>query len=77
MDPDRIGPYEIREKLGLGPGSVLEWNEQGDQVIVRRAGRYASADIHAALFSDPEPGRHAPDSKAGIRKYIRRRHARD
>jgi antitoxin PrlF len=32
-------PAEIRKKLGVGPGSVLEWDEQNDEVIVRRAGR--------------------------------------
>jgi AbrB family looped-hinge helix DNA binding protein len=33
-------PAEVRKKLGIGPGSVLEWEEQGDQVVVRRAWRY-------------------------------------
>src|ERR1700691_800897 len=33
-------PSEVRKKLGIGPGSVLEWDEQDGQVIVRRAGRY-------------------------------------
>ena len=48
-------PAEIRKKLGVGPGSVLEWDEQNDQVVVRRAGRYTSEDIHGALF--PEEAR--------------------
>jgi AbrB family looped-hinge helix DNA binding protein len=32
-------PAEVRQRLGVGPGSVLEWDEQDDQVVVRRAGR--------------------------------------
>ncbi len=70
-------PAEIRKKLGIGPGSVLEWDEQNDQVIVRRAGRYSSPDVHDAVFGQggQKPKRPA-DVKEGIRKYIRKRHAR-
>ena len=69
-------PAEVRKKLGVGPGSVLEWDEEGNQVIVRRAGRYTSEDIHAALF--PEEGSRATpvEVRDAIRKYIRKRHAR-
>jgi antitoxin PrlF len=45
-------PMEVRRKLGIGPGSVLEWDEEGDAVIVRKAGRYTSEDIHRAIFPD-------------------------
>jgi antitoxin PrlF len=69
-------PAEVRKKLGLGPGSVLEWDEQDDQVIVRRAGRYTSEEVSAMLFPNKSPRRGAVDVKEGIRKYIRRRHAR-
>jgi AbrB family looped-hinge helix DNA binding protein len=40
-------PVEVRRKLGIGPGSVVEWDEEGDAVVVRKAGRYYS-------------GRHSP-----------------
>ena len=60
----------------MGPGSVLEWDQQGDQVIVRRAGQFTSTDIHDALFGDAEPKSALTDAKGGIRKYIRKRHAR-
>ena len=70
-------PSEIRKKLGVGPGSVIEWDEKNDEVIVRRAGRHTSADVHEALFSDNGPKRKASASvKDGIRKYMRRKHAR-
>jgi AbrB family looped-hinge helix DNA binding protein len=70
-------PAEVRKKLGVGPGSVLEWDEQDDQVVVRRAGRYTSEDVHSALFPEAvAKERGSVDVKAAIRKYIRRRHAR-
>jgi AbrB family looped-hinge helix DNA binding protein len=69
-------PVEIRKKLGVGPGSVLEWDEQNDEVVVRRAGRYSSEEIHQALFALPERVATSAAVKQGIRKYIRKRHAR-
>jgi antitoxin PrlF len=69
-------PAEVRKKLGVGPGSVLEWEERDDEVVVRRAGRYTSADIHAALFPDGVPKPKSPQElKEGIRRYMRKRHA--
>jgi AbrB family looped-hinge helix DNA binding protein len=71
-------PAEVRKKLGVGPGSVLEWDEQGEQVVVRRAARYTSEDIHHALFPEKKPLRRKRpvDVKEAIRTYIRKRHAR-
>jgi antitoxin PrlF len=69
-------PAEVRKRLGVSPGSVLEWDEQDDQVIVRRAGRYTSEDIHGALFPDKPPRQGPVDTKKEIREYVRRRHAR-
>ncbi|HEY4138709.1 MAG TPA: AbrB/MazE/SpoVT family DNA-binding domain-containing protein [Casimicrobiaceae bacterium] len=70
-------PAEIRKKLGVGPGSVLEWDEKSGDVIVRKAGRYTSAEIHHALFGGAGKPKTKEDVKEGIRRYIRRRHARD
>jgi AbrB family looped-hinge helix DNA binding protein len=70
-------PAEIRRKLGLGPGAVLEWHEVDGGVLVRRAGRYTSAEIHDALFAGRPVKPKKPTSPAeGIRAYVRRRHAR-
>jgi antitoxin PrlF len=69
-------PAEVRKKLGVGPGSVLEWDEQNDQVVVRRAGRYTSEDVHRALFPEEGAQDGPADVKDAIRKYIRKRHAR-
>ncbi len=69
-------PAEVRRKLAVGPGSVLEWHEQEGQVIVRRAVRYSSQDVHQALFPDGSAQAGSADVKTGIRKYVRKRHAR-
>ena len=69
-------PAKVRQRLGVGPGSVLEWDEEGDQVVVRKAGRYTSDDIHRALFKTRPKRRTLSELKDGIRKDIRRRHAR-
>lgn len=69
-------PAEIRRKLGIGPGSVLEWEEEGDRVIVRRAGRYSSEDIHRAVFSQKPKPRSSEEMKQGISEYMRQKHAR-
>ena len=69
-------PAEVRKKLGVGPGSVLEWHEQDDHVVVRRAARYSSQDVHQALFPEARAQAGPAVVKAGIRKYIRKRHAR-
>jgi antitoxin PrlF len=70
-------PAEVRKKLGIGPGSVLEWHEQDGDVVVRRAGRFRSSDIHQALFPRGAPKSRQPiDTKESIRKHVRQRHAR-
>jgi AbrB family looped-hinge helix DNA binding protein len=71
-------PTGVRKKLGVGPGSVLEWEEDGDKIIVRRAGRFNSEDIHRSLFGEKTPKtRTIEEMKEGIRRYARRRYARD
>jgi antitoxin PrlF len=69
-------PAEVRKKLGVGPGSVLEWEERNDEVVVRRAGRYSSADIHSALFESGVTSKNTQELKEGIRRHMRKKHAR-
>jgi len=64
-------PAEIRRKLVIGPGSVLEWDVQGECVVVRLAHRYSSEDIHHALFAKPPRPRKLADLKNGIRRHTR------
>lgn len=70
-------PAAVRRKLGIGPGAVLEWEEKGGQVVVRRAGRFSSEDVHGALFPGRPPKRRTVEEmKQGVRRHIKERYAR-
>jgi len=69
-------PAPVRRKLGLGAGAVLEWDDTGEDIVVRRVGRYSSEDVHRALFPAPPRRRTLTDLDAGIRQVMRRRHAK-
>jgi len=70
-------PAEVRRKLGVAPGSVLQWDEEGAEVVVRRAGRYSSEDVHRALFPDRPPERRTlREIEAGARRHAKARYAR-
>ncbi|MFI5396616.1 MAG: AbrB/MazE/SpoVT family DNA-binding domain-containing protein [Candidatus Binatia bacterium] len=69
-------PAEVRRKLGLGPGSVLEWDEDGERIVVRRVGRYSSEEIHRKLFAEAPKPRRLAELKEGIRRHMRKKHAR-
>lgn len=69
-------PAQIRRKLGIGPGSVLEWDQDGDRVIVRKAGRYSSEDVHRAVFVERPRPRTLHELKQAIRRRAREKHAR-
>lgn len=68
---------EVRRKLGVGPGSILEWEQKGDEIVVRRAGRYGFEDMHRALFPKGAPELRTLDElREGIRDHVRMRYAR-
>ena len=69
-------PKEVRRKLGIGPGSILEWEEEGERIVIRRAGRYSSEDVHRALFETTPDPRTLEELKEGVRQYVNVRHAR-
>jgi AbrB family looped-hinge helix DNA binding protein len=70
-------PAEVRRRLGLAAGSVLEWDEEGEQIVVRRSAQYSSEDVHRAAFGKGKPKRRTlKELKAGIRQHVRGRHAR-
>lgn len=69
-------PARIRRKLGLTPGATVEWRERGDEVVVRRASKYSSLDIHKAVFATPPARRNIEDMDEGIRSRMRRKYAR-
>ena len=68
-------PAKVPPRLGVGPGSVIEWDEDGDRVVVRKAGRHSSEDIHRVLFSTTPTRRTVEEMKSGIQRYIQKRHA--
>ena len=69
-------PAKVRQRLGIGPGSVLEWDDEGDRIVVRKAGRHTSEDVHRSLFPAPPKPRTVAEMKAGIRRHIEKRRAR-
>lgn len=70
-------PAEVRRRLGIGPGSVLEWDEEDGRIVVRRAGRFTSEDVHQAVFGAVPPAvRSLAELDAGIPAHVRKRHAR-
>lgn len=70
-------PAEIRRKLGVGPGSILEWEEaDDDQIVVKRASRFTSEDVHNAIFDQKPQRKELTDLKAGVREHMRKRYAK-
>jgi hypothetical protein len=56
---------------------VLEWVEEGDAVVVRKAGRYTSEDIHRTIFEQRIPAsKEGEELDKGVRRYIKKKHAR-
>lgn len=71
-------PAAVRRSLGLTPGAVLEWTEEGGRITVQRATRHSSAELHLALF--PKAGAKAAvktlaELKQGVAQYMQQRHA--
>ena len=64
-------PAEVRRRLGVGPGSVLEWDEEGETIVVRRAARYTSNEIHRALFLKQAPKPRMDETRQRIRRRLR------
>jgi antitoxin PrlF len=69
-------PAQIRKRLGLAPGSALDWSDEGGKLVVRKAGKYSFKDIHKYLFPDGPPKGPPVDVKKAIAAYIQKKHAR-
>jgi hypothetical protein len=52
----------------------LEWDEEDGKIVVRRAGRFSSQDLHRALFPKgvPKP-RTVGELKRGVARHIKGR----
>ena len=72
-------PAAVRSFLHLMPGSVLVWSQDGDRIVVERAKRHSTAEVHQALFADSPPAgvpaKSLAELKQGIRQRMQRRHA--
>jgi hypothetical protein len=56
---------------------VIEWDQEGDKLVVRRAKKYTMQDLHSALFPEGPPSRKSDEElQEGIRKHMQRKHAR-
>ena len=74
-------PAPVRNFLHLIPGSVLVWTQEGDRIVVERAKRHSTAEVHQALFSGAAPSagpaKTLAELKQGVRQRMLRRHAGD
>ncbi|MCY7314303.1 MAG: AbrB/MazE/SpoVT family DNA-binding domain-containing protein [Rubrivivax sp.] len=70
-------PAAVRHFLHLIPGSVLVWSQDGDRIVVERATRNSTADVHRVLFAgDPPasmPGKTPAELKQGLEQGVRQR----
>lgn len=56
---------------------MLDWEEDGDRIIVKRSGLYTFEDMHRELFPERLPKKRTlSELKEWIRQNIRERHAR-
>lgn len=70
-------PADVRRKLGLRAGSVIGWHQVGEEIVVRREGRFTSHEIHKVLFPEGPPERKSLDElREGIARHIREKHGR-
>lgn len=65
-------PAAVRLRLNLAPGARIEWLERDGEVIVRRASRYSSQDIHAAVFKQQAEPVSVSAMDEGIRSHLKK-----
>ena len=69
-------PAEIRKRLGVAAGTLLEWVEKDGEIIVRRARKSSWRDVRKILFPDGPPAPAPLDELSeGRRRYVRRKQA--
>jgi AbrB family looped-hinge helix DNA binding protein len=70
-------PAEVRKKLGLESGALVEFTEDGGKVIMRRVGRYTWEGVRKAVFPKGPPKPHTLEAlKEGVARYMRKTHRR-
>jgi antitoxin PrlF len=69
-------PTAVRKHLNLAPGARIEWSERNGDILVRRASRFSSLDIHEAIFRAENPVVSIEEMDSGIRKHMKKKYAR-
>lgn len=72
-------PAEVRKKLGLEPGAVVEWDERDGEIVVRRGVVHTMDEVHRLLFPDgppPGPPLTVEQMDEAIGDYLAEKHAR-
>ena len=64
-------PAVVRRQLDLAPGTRIEWSERDGEVIIRRASRFSSHDIHTAVFGEKQRAISVAEMDVGIRAYMK------
>lgn len=70
-------PATVRRHLNLSPGARIEWLEREGEVVVRRASRFSSQEIHDAVFSKGSAAVSVADMDTGIRAHLKKKHEGD
>jgi len=68
-------PAAVRKQLDLGPGARIEWIERNGEIVVRRASRYTSEEIHEAVFRKKKPVASVEDMDEGIKTRVKKKYA--
>ena len=69
--------HRNRRKPGFSTASIVDGCEQGEDMMVRRATKYSSLDIHEAVFASAPKLKSIEDRDGGIRSRMRHKHGRD
>ncbi|MFA7503717.1 MAG: AbrB/MazE/SpoVT family DNA-binding domain-containing protein [Burkholderiaceae bacterium] len=68
-------PAAVRKRLDLGPGTRIEWVEKDGEIVVRRASRFTSQEIHEAVFRTERPVVSVEEMDEGIKARMKKKHA--
>jgi len=70
-------PASIRKKLGLAPGSVLEWVENAaGEITVKRSSKFSSEAIHKAVFKTPPEGVSIEEMNKAVKSRFKSKYAK-
>jgi len=74
MSKGRISvPAAVRKHLDLGPGTRIQWIERNGEILVRRASRFTSQEIHDAIFRQETPVVSVEDMDERIKAHMKKK----